>query len=131
MKCFNLGQLWIQPRVTIGLFEPQPGCWNPKAARNPVQTLICTPCKPVQVLIDFGLSYNSTLPEDKGVDLYVMERAMSSAHAGMEGLVGATRAAAGAQAFAGCNRALPGAVVFARLLQPQGHSMVPQEAEVA
>ncbi|KAL4445801.1 hypothetical protein ABPG77_009000 [Micractinium sp. CCAP 211/92] len=33
------------------------------------------------VLIDFGLSYNSTNPEDKGVDLYVLERAFASAHA--------------------------------------------------
>lgn len=32
------------------------------------------------VLIDFGLSYNSTIPEDKGVDLYVLERAFTSAH---------------------------------------------------
>lgn len=36
---------------------------------------------PAQVLIDFGLSYNSTIPEDKGVDLYVLERAFASAHA--------------------------------------------------
>ena len=35
-----------------------------------------------QVVIDFGLSYNSTIPEDKGVDLYVLERAFASAHAG-------------------------------------------------
>lgn len=34
-----------------------------------------------QVLIDFGLSYNSVIPEDKGVDLYVLERAFASAHA--------------------------------------------------
>lgn len=34
------------------------------------------------MLIDFGLSYNSTIPEDKGVDLYVLERAFASAHAG-------------------------------------------------
>lgn len=32
------------------------------------------------VLIDFGLSFNSTIPEDKGVDLYVLERAFTSAH---------------------------------------------------
>ena len=35
-----------------------------------------------QVVIDFGLSYNSTIHEDKAVDLYVLERAFSSAHAG-------------------------------------------------
>jgi hypothetical protein len=34
------------------------------------------------VIIDFGLSYNSNIPEDKGVDLYVLERAFASAHAG-------------------------------------------------
>lgn len=33
------------------------------------------------MLIDFGLSYNSTIPEDKAVDLYVLERAFASAHA--------------------------------------------------
>lgn len=33
------------------------------------------------VLIDFGLSYFSTLPEDRAVDLYVLERAFTSAHA--------------------------------------------------
>lgn len=31
-------------------------------------------------LIDFGLSFVSTLPEDKGVDLYVLERAFLSTH---------------------------------------------------
>jgi tRNA A-37 threonylcarbamoyl transferase component Bud32 len=35
----------------------------------------------MQILIDFGLAYNSTIPEDKAVDLYVLERAFSSAHA--------------------------------------------------
>ena len=34
----------------------------------------------VQVLIDFGLSFTSTLPEDKAVDLYVLERALLSMH---------------------------------------------------
>jgi TP53 regulating kinase and related kinases len=32
------------------------------------------------VLLDFGLSTSSSLPEDKGVDLYVLERAFKSAH---------------------------------------------------
>lgn len=32
------------------------------------------------VLIDFGLSYVSTMVEDKAVDLYVLERAFSSTH---------------------------------------------------
>jgi len=32
------------------------------------------------VLIDFGLSVTSTLPEDKAVDLYVLERALLSMH---------------------------------------------------
>jgi len=34
------------------------------------------------VVIDFGLAYGSTLVEDKAVDLYVLERAISSAHDG-------------------------------------------------
>ena len=32
------------------------------------------------VVIDFGLSYPSAVPEDKGVDLYVLERAINAAH---------------------------------------------------
>ncbi|KAG8909222.1 serine/threonine-protein kinase bud32 [Tulasnella sp. 408] len=32
------------------------------------------------VLIDFGLSYQSALVEDKAVDLYVLERAFASTH---------------------------------------------------
>ena len=32
------------------------------------------------VMIDFGLSYTSTMEEDKGVDLYVLERALISTH---------------------------------------------------
>ncbi|KAL9320110.1 hypothetical protein ACSQ67_011949 [Phaseolus vulgaris] len=32
------------------------------------------------VLIDFGLSFTSTLPEDKAVDLYVLERSLISMH---------------------------------------------------
>ncbi|KAB5589164.1 Serine/threonine-protein kinase [Ceratobasidium theobromae] len=41
-----------------------------------------------QVLIDFGLSFNSTLVEDKAVDLYVLERAFASTHPGSEGMFG-------------------------------------------
>jgi TP53 regulating kinase-like protein len=33
-----------------------------------------------QVLIDFGLSFTSAIPEDKAVDLYVLERALISMH---------------------------------------------------
>lgn len=32
------------------------------------------------MLIDFGLGFTSTLPEDKAVDLYVLERALLSMH---------------------------------------------------
>lgn len=32
------------------------------------------------IMIDFGLSYISSLAEDKGVDLYVLERALLSSH---------------------------------------------------
>ena len=35
----------------------------------------------IPVFIDFGLSHPSTLDEDKAVDLYVLERAFTSAHA--------------------------------------------------
>lgn len=41
-----------------------------------------------QVVLDFGLSTTSAIPEDKGVDLYVLERAFKSAHsADGDGLV--------------------------------------------
>lgn len=35
---------------------------------------------PFQILIDFGLSSNSTSSEDKAVDLYVLQRAFASTH---------------------------------------------------
>lgn len=38
------------------------------------------------VLIDFGLSFYSALPEDKGVDLYVLEKAFLSTHPNTEEL---------------------------------------------
>ncbi|KAG8802309.1 serine/threonine-protein kinase bud32 [Serendipita sp. 399] len=41
------------------------------------------------VLIDFGLSYQSSLVEDKAVDLYVLERAFASTHPESEGLFAA------------------------------------------
>ena len=40
-----------------------------------------------QVMIDFGLSYTSSLAEDKAVDLYVLERAFLSTHPNSEALV--------------------------------------------
>lgn len=36
--------------------------------------------EPELVFIDFGLSYISALPEDKGVDLFVLEKAFLSTH---------------------------------------------------
>ena len=42
-----------------------------------------------QVLIDFGLSYHSSLVEDKAVDLYVLERAFASTHPDSEPLFSA------------------------------------------
>eukprot|EP01083_Nonionella_stella_P043925 118506_1 len=39
------------------------------------------------VTIDFGLSYQASQPEDKAVDLYVLERAFLSTHPKSEGLV--------------------------------------------
>jgi TP53 regulating kinase-like protein len=38
------------------------------------------------VMIDFGLSYTSTLTEDKAVDLYVLERAFLATHPELENL---------------------------------------------
>lgn len=38
------------------------------------------------VFIDFGLSFSEGLPEDKGVDLYVFERALLSTHPNTEDL---------------------------------------------
>lgn len=39
------------------------------------------------MLIDFGLSYHSTLVEDKAVDLYVLERAFASTHPESEPMI--------------------------------------------
>jgi len=47
---------------------------------------VCRLSSPAQVLIDFGLSYISTLVEDKAVDLYVLERAFASTHPDSEPL---------------------------------------------
>ena len=38
------------------------------------------------VMIDFGLSFQEGVPEDKGVDLYVLERAFLSTHPNTEEL---------------------------------------------
>ena len=54
---------------------------NGTAWLTPPPTLPARPPGTAQVLIDFGLSYNTMLPEDRAVDLYVLERAFSSAHA--------------------------------------------------
>lgn len=48
--------------------------------RTPAASTSQTTSEPRVVLIDFGLSYISTLPEDKAVDLYVLERALASTH---------------------------------------------------
>ncbi|KAG8960684.1 serine/threonine-protein kinase bud32 [Tulasnella sp. 419] len=42
--------------------------------------------KPQIVLIDFGLSFQSSMVEDKAVDLYVLERAFNSTHPESESL---------------------------------------------
>ncbi|KAF8063492.1 kinase-like domain-containing protein [Lyophyllum atratum] len=49
------------------------------------------------VLIDFGLSYHSSLVEDKAVDLYVLERAFSSTHPDSEPLFALVLTAYGKQ----------------------------------
>lgn len=43
--------------------------------------------RPIQYLIDFGLSFVSGLPEDKAVDLYCLERALLSTHPDSDVLV--------------------------------------------
>ncbi|KJA15842.1 hypothetical protein HYPSUDRAFT_91682 [Hypholoma sublateritium FD-334 SS-4] len=49
------------------------------------------------VLIDFGLSYHSTLVEDKAVDLYVLERAFASTHPDSEPMFASVLSAYGKQ----------------------------------
>lgn len=53
-----------------------------RRADNPTQTATASSDSslPSIALIDFGLSYVSTLIEDKAVDLYVLERALASTH---------------------------------------------------
>jgi TP53 regulating kinase-like protein len=53
--------------------------------------MMLTSCEPRKlVMIDFGLSFISTLVEDMAVDLYVLERAMLSTHLNSEKLVSHT-----------------------------------------
>jgi TP53 regulating kinase and related kinases len=58
------------------------------------------------VIIDFGLSYVSKLPEDKAVDLYVLERAFSSTHPQTEALVRLFESMSVLWAFKVCCRSL-------------------------
>lgn len=53
------------------------------------------------VMIDFGLSYMSNSAEDKGVDLYVLKRALISTHPGTEELFELIKAAYGSAAKEG------------------------------
>ncbi|THH09953.1 hypothetical protein EW145_g1653 [Phellinidium pouzarii] len=55
-----------------------------KRLRTPYDDNKWTPAE--LVLIDFGLSYVSSLAEDKAVDLYVLERAFASTHPNSEPL---------------------------------------------
>lgn len=51
--------------------------------------LLCLPVNkqnPEIVMIDFGLGYIDNMAEDKGVDLYVLERALLSTHPNTERL---------------------------------------------
>jgi TP53 regulating kinase-like protein len=41
----------------------------------------------LQIVIDFGLASSQPLPEDKAVDLYVLERAMLSTHPNSQALI--------------------------------------------
>ncbi|KAG6808860.1 hypothetical protein H0H93_016409 [Arthromyces matolae] len=62
--------------------------------RHPSSFTSGNPDTPTElVLIDFGLSYVSTLVEDKAVDLYVLERAFSSTHPDSEPLFASVLAA--------------------------------------
>ena len=73
-----------------------------------------------QVLIDFGLSYNSTVPEDKGVDLYVLERAFTSAHSKQTDMVtfsARLHAISVFQMLFGASQAKPSAVFIFSLSQ--------------
>lgn len=60
--------------------------------------MMLTPGDRSLVMIDFGLSYISTNPEDKAVDLYVLERAFSSTHPDSQPLFGGILAAYAAYA---------------------------------
>ncbi len=52
--------------------------------------LLCNPPQKLDlILIDFGLSYQDNVAEDKGVDLYVLERALLSTHPNTEPLFAA------------------------------------------
>ncbi|KAJ6498053.1 kinase-like domain-containing protein [Mycena vitilis] len=62
--------------TTSNMMLRHPSSFNSRNATLPTEL----------VLIDFGLSYHSSLVEDKAVDLYVLERAFSSTHPDSEPL---------------------------------------------
>lgn len=55
-----------------------PEFWIPSSHRDAPHRL--RPHCPSQTVIDFGLAHFSVSPEDRAVDLYVLERACGSAH---------------------------------------------------
>jgi len=65
--------------TTSNMMLRHPSSFHPQDATIPTQV----------VLIDFGLSYQSSLVEDKAVDLYVLERAFASTHPDSEPLFAA------------------------------------------
>ena len=67
---------------------------------------------PSPVFIDFGLAQQSSLDEDKAVDLYVLERAFTSAHSEEEDRKGEAAAGSG-----GKGGALVGNPMFAAVLE--------------
>ncbi|KAF5370501.1 hypothetical protein D9615_010332 [Tricholomella constricta] len=62
--------------TTSNMMLRHPSCFTSSDPKIPTEL----------VLIDFGLSYHSSLVEDKAVDLYVLERAFSSTHPDSEPL---------------------------------------------
>jgi hypothetical protein len=74
VECIHFIELWSR---VYGCQDQQQSTHLSRIVAIDLQ-LICV--KSWQVLIDFGLSFTSTIPKDRAVDLYMLERALISMH---------------------------------------------------
>lgn len=93
LLCLLILMLSSQLRLTTGIWRNKSTSWDSSLLTCSAQRFAPALSQKgqgergAQVVIDFGLSSNSIIAEDKAVDLYVLERAFTSAHASCGPLV--------------------------------------------